>query len=111
MKIDRDHADDELLGHLGAGQALCEEAQHLQFTRGEVSMRLRGNGCRGWDSERRLWRWHRFQAKQDMFWCHGSPFGPGSIKGLLSQLHARGSEGQLMHRLRQGWQRRSDGLT
>src|SRR6266536_3229379 len=95
MRIDRDQANDELLGNLEAGQPLCEEAQHIQFTRGEASMRPRCNGCRGWGSERRFWHWHRFQAEEDVFWCHGSSFGPCGIKDLLSQLRARGSEGQM----------------
>ena len=47
MEIDRHDADDELLGNLEAGQPLCEEAQYIQFTGGEASMRLRCNVCRG----------------------------------------------------------------
>ena len=30
--VDRARTDDELLGNLGVGQALCQQAQHLYFT-------------------------------------------------------------------------------
>src|SRR5258708_22125178 len=32
MEIDGGHADDELLSYLGAGQALCEQTQHVPLT-------------------------------------------------------------------------------
>ncbi len=36
MRIDSDQADDEPLGHLRAGQALGEQAQHVHLTRRQV---------------------------------------------------------------------------
>jgi hypothetical protein len=111
MRIDGDQADDELLGNLSAGQALCEQPQYLHLTRGEPGMkqRKRRARCRGWGGESRLWE--RFQVEEDVFWCHHSPFGPGGGKGLLPQVRAHGSDSELMHSLRKGWQRRPDGLT
>ena len=36
MEIDGDYTDDEPLGHLRAGQALGEQAQHFDLSRGVI---------------------------------------------------------------------------
>ncbi len=50
MRIDSDQADNEPLGHLRAGQALCQQAQHVHLTRCQVVERgwrrwLQGQTC------------------------------------------------------------------
>src|SRR5579863_6966582 len=102
MEVDGDDTDDEPLGNLRTGQALCEETQHLHLTRGEPRMKWgkRHDRCRRWGSESRLWE--RFQAGEDVLRWHCSPFGPGSVKCLISQLRTHGSDDELMHSLRYG---------
>ncbi|HLX57507.1 MAG TPA: hypothetical protein VKR83_10810 [Ktedonobacteraceae bacterium] len=41
VEVDGDHADDEPLGHLRAGQALGQQAQHLDLAGRQTS----GRGC------------------------------------------------------------------
>ncbi len=110
MRIDSDQVNDEVLGNLEAGQPLCEDAQHLQFTRGQPGMkqRKRRGRCRRWGCESRLWE--RFLIDEVVFWGHRLTLGPGAVKGLLPQLLAHGCDGELVHRLRKWWERRPDGF-
>ncbi len=47
MGVDGTRADDQALGHLGIGESLCQQAQHLHFACGQVAcLRACSRGAR-----------------------------------------------------------------
>src|SRR5258708_4634506 len=84
MEIDGGHADDELLSYLGAGQAVCEQTQHVPLTRRQSFKR----GVYGRYAGRlhfwRLGKRHLVSCSQGLFWRQRSSLLPQPGQGWLS---------------------------
>src|SRR6266566_3290137 len=102
MEIDGHDPDDELLGHLRAGQALCKQAQHFHLAGGQTI----GRGCCWLWLWSRCWCWREWLKQRDVslggegvFWRHAAALFPGASHRLLSQVRAHGSQGDLVQGL------------
>src|SRR6266849_4194397 len=117
--VDGAGTDDQALSHLLIGQSLCHYLQHLDLPGRQSGGRGAGFG-RAWNGGWSCWSRgrhpHCCQCCQCLLEGHGASRGPGGVKGLLPQLRAHGSDGELVQGLKQGpipkqgWRRRPHGL-